>query len=221
MDTYNKILKIFDSFAHEHYEVMRIEKGEQDQIAQITSTQEKFPMLYVTPISNSYDDFVNSFTIRVYCYDRLTKDRKNYNNITSKTNQILNDLDVFLRNNVDLSITIESLNYAVPFHDTMMSNVAGWYVDVSLISPAYSECGIPFANTPYLDDICYEGSIQPYQTIIIEDLEGNEIGRTIQPYRPVVKIVVDCKGAETFNLIDEYENKIITEGGDEIQVDDY
>ena len=216
--TYNKILRIVDAFGEAHNEVRRVLKGEYDQMGVLSSEGEAFPCLYITPQFNVYDDFVNEYEIRVHCYDRLTKDRLNYNNVISKTATILSDLDAYLRTNTDQPLDLESVSSATPFSNTLQDEVAGWYMDIRISAASYTECSIPFNETPYLDDICYEGAVQPYQTIIVRDQDGDVIKTVVQPYRPRVYITVECTGEITdYVITDEFGNPITDEFGNKIK----
>ena len=215
--TYNKILRIIEAFGEAHNEVKRVLKGEYDQMGVLTANGEAFPCLYITPQFNMYDDFVNEYEIRVHCYDRITKDRLNYNNIMSKTATILSDLDAYLRTSADQPLDLEEASSATPFANTLEDEVAGWYMDIRITAPSYTECAIPFKETPYLDDICYEGSVQPYQTIIIKDLDGHIVKTSVLPYKPIVYITVNCSGETEYIITDEFGNPIVDEFSNKIK----
>ena len=157
--TYNGVLNILESFASSHIDVRRFVAEDEDQMSEITSKDEQFPMMFVAPINNIYDWQINQYELRVYVYDRIMKDRSNINDIRSKTNQILNDLDVWLRKYDQLPFEITNVSIAYPFSSELMTDVSGWYFDVVLDIPSYEVCKIPFENpvviTGYTCDIQY------------------------------------------------------------------
>lgn len=148
--TYNEIIRYLRIFAEEHADVQRFEEEDEDQMSALTSMEEKFPMMFITPISNLFDYDLNNYRLRIYCYDRLTKDRENNTNIRSKTNQILNDLDVWLRKEPTLPFEIDTSTSAQPFSSELMTDVTGWYIEVQIDNPSFSVCDIPFNNIPQL-----------------------------------------------------------------------
>lgn len=158
--TYNQIIQYLEEFADKHIDVMRFEEEDEDQMSSITSMDEKFPMMFVTPTGSSFGYDMNDYSLRIYCYDRLTKDRSNSTNIRSKTNQILNDLDVWLRKEPTLPFEISDVTDAQPFSSELMAGVSGWYIDVLIDSPSFSVCEIPFSEVPKLPlGVCVGPSI--------------------------------------------------------------
>jgi hypothetical protein len=157
--TYNGVLNILESFASAHMDVRRFVAEDEDQMSEMTSKEELFPMMFVAPINNIYDWEINQYELRIYVYDRLMKDRSNINDIRSKTNQILNDLDVWLRKYNQLPFEVTNVSTAYPFSSELMTDVTGWYFDVVLDIPSYEPCKIPFENpvviTGYTCDIQY------------------------------------------------------------------
>jgi len=168
--TYNGLLNILESFASSHIDVRRFVAEDEDQMSEITSKDEEFPMMFVAPINNIYDWQINQYELRIYVYDRIMKDRSNINDIRSKTNQILNDLDVWLRKYDQLPVEITNVSVAYPFSSELMTDVTGWYFDVVIDIPSYETCKIPFISTPvitgYTCDVSYSN-----QFITCEDLD--------------------------------------------------
>lgn len=214
--TYNEIIRYLKEFADKHLDVMRFEEEDEDQMSSVTSMDEKFPMMFVTPTGSSFGYDMNDYSLRIYCYDRLTKDRKNSTNIRSKTNQILNDLDVWLRKESTLPFEITDVTDAQPFSSELMANVSGWYIDVLIDSPSFSVCEIPFSEKPILplgvceDSVLFEKdcsnatvnindltwSVSPGGglTLVIEDKSGTTLPvNNNTPGVLVVEDVVDLK----------------------------
>lgn len=181
--TYNSIIKYLKGFATQHLDVKRFAEEDEDQMSSITSMEELFPMIFVTPIDSSFDYDLNEYSFRIYCYDRLMKDRSNIQNARSKTNLILNDLDVWLRKESELPFEITDVTYAQPFSSELMSDVTGWYIEVRIDNPSFSVCEIPFENTPELplgvcDGIPIETDKCPLGKYMIFDIEisgGTEV----------------------------------------------
>lgn len=148
--TYNEIIAYIRSFSNEHLDVKRFAEEDEDQMSSVTAMDEKFPMIFATPTGNEFDYEINGYTLRIYCYDRLMKDRSNSTNIRSKTNQILNDLDVWLRKESSLPFEIDEISNVTPFSSELMTDVTGWYIDLTIDVPSYSVCNIPFNTLPLI-----------------------------------------------------------------------
>lgn len=177
--TYNEIIAYLRSFSNEHLDVQRFAEEDEDQMSSITSMDEKFPMIFATPTGNEFDYEINGYTLRVYCYDRLTKDRENNTNIRSKTNQILNDLDVWLRKESSLPFEIDEISNVTPFSSELMTDVTGWYIDLTIDVPSYSVCDIPFNNLPLIPSYDCDDNDGDYY-LKCGDLEDCSIIKDIQ-----------------------------------------
>jgi hypothetical protein len=183
--TYNGVLNILNSFAEAHLDIKRFIAEDEDQMSELTSKGESFPVLFVAPVTNTYDYQINQYNLRLYVYDRLTKDRSNINDIRSKTNQILNDLDVWLRKYDQLPFEITDISIAYPFSSELMTDVTGWYIDIVIDIPSYEPCKIPFNNpvviTGYTCDIQYTNDYLTCDTLedcpVVQDIQ-NELSKT-------------------------------------------
>lgn len=168
--TYNSIIKYLKEFATQHLDVKRFAEEDEDQMSSITSMEELFPMIFVTPIDSSFDYDLNEYSFRIYCYDRLVKDRSNIQNVRSKTNLILNDLDVWLRKESELPFEVTDVTYAQPFSSELMVDVSGWYIEVRIDNPSFSVCEIPFSNVPELPlGICNDNiDVKKYYDVYVD-----------------------------------------------------
>lgn len=159
--TYNEIIQHIKLFAFEHMDIYRFVAEDEDQLSVITSKAELFPMVFVSPVNNRFDWQIDNYVLRIYCYDRVMKDRSNVINAQSRTNQILNDLNIWLRKDPSLPFEIETATSIYPFSNQLMTQVTGWYMDVTLSVPSYSYCDIPFENKPKLPIGVCEDSYAP------------------------------------------------------------
>jgi len=157
--SYNGILNTLEAFASAHPEIYRFIAEDEDQMSEMTSKDEAFPIMFVAPIDNTYDFQMNEYRLRIYAYDRLMKDRSNVNDCRSRADKILNDLDVWLKEYDQLPFEVDSVSFAYPFSSELMTDVTGWYIEVTIQSPSYSVCDIPFLTpviiTGYTCDIQY------------------------------------------------------------------
>lgn len=148
--TYNGIINVIESFANAHLDIKRFIAEDEDQMSVLTSQQTAFPLMFIAPTSNVYDYQINQVSMRTYVYDRLLKDRSNITDIRSKTNQILNDFDVWLRKETELPFEISTISNAFTFSSELMTDVTGWYMDITIDIPSYETCKIPFSTAPVI-----------------------------------------------------------------------
>lgn len=157
--TYNGVLNILQEFADKHYDIRRFIAEDEDQMSEMTSKNDAFPIMFVAPEVNTFDYQSNTFSMKVFVYDRLLKDRSNVTDLRSKTNQILNDLDVWLRKEADLPFEITSISTAYSFSSELMTDVTGWNFSITIDIPSYEVCSIPFISPPIISgftcDIVY------------------------------------------------------------------
>lgn len=157
--TYNGIINILESFANAHLDVRRFASEDEDQMSEITSKEDAFPMMFVAPEVNTFDLTVNTMSFKIFVYDRLLKDRTNITDIRSKTNQIIADLDIWLRDEDELPIEITDITTAYTFSSELMTDVTGWWVGITVDVPSSKVCNIPFDPAPVVSgwtcDISY------------------------------------------------------------------
>lgn len=177
--SYNGILNTLQAFAESHPDIYRFIAEDEDQMSEMTSKDEAFPIMFVAPIDNTYDFQMNEYRLRIYAYDRLMKDRSNVNDCRSRADKILNDLDVWLKEYDQLPFEVDSVSFAYPFSSELMTDVTGWYIEVTIQSPSYSVCDIPFLTpviiTGYTCDIQYTNEF-----LTCSDLEDCPVIENIQ-----------------------------------------
>lgn len=148
--TYNEIIQYLELFSSEHLDIFRFVAEQEEQMSEQTTKEELFPMLFVSPITNLFDYQIDEIRLKVFCYDRLMKDRSNIINAQSRTSQILNDLNVWLREESALPFELSFSTNVYPMNSSLMTDVAGWYMEITLSIPSYTICEIPFKNKPIM-----------------------------------------------------------------------
>ena len=181
--TYIRILNAIELFSKEHLQVKRFASDFPSQMPNFATETEAFPILFVSPTSTIFDMNTTTFTIDVYCFDIIQKDRANINSILSDTNQILSDFNRWILDGdpygfdiIDISPTAE------PIDNALLDYAAGWKMTVTLVASTYGVCEIPFNNMPIIisevNNIIYSN----YLTEAPEDgnLYGREDGEWVQ-----------------------------------------
>ena len=166
--TYLKVLQILESFASAHLQVLRFKSDFLEQLQNFSNEEETFPIMWVAPQNGvlSDNDFthMNRFTLTVYALDLIQEDRANINVILNNTSLILNDLQLFLKQDIP-GIEVINVSTITPINNYLMDRVAGWQMTLTVEVETYSHCDIPFANPPvishFVNDIIYNSFIGP------------------------------------------------------------
>lgn len=152
--TYLKYLQILESFASEHIEVRRFASDFYEQLQNFTTKGKSFPVLYVVPQPSvfSADQFadLNLFTVDVYCFDIIAKDRSNINTILGTTSLILNDLHKWLKDGDIPGVEVITSSQVTPMNNSQLDYLAGWKITITSEVETYSVCQIPFENSPVI-----------------------------------------------------------------------
>jgi hypothetical protein len=147
--SYLRLLNIIETFASSYLGVERFGSDFYEQLSDFSSKGESFPLLYVAPDINTYSENTNNFNLRVYCVDRMEKDRSNVSEVLSMTDKVLNDLVIWINDNnfgVDINLPVTS----TPINNPLMDNVIGRYMDIDVFVASYGECEIPFITSPVI-----------------------------------------------------------------------
>jgi len=166
--SWEQIRQVIELFSEEHFMIKRFYSDYEDQLSTYSTLGEDFPVLYMTPVDGVMGYTQNMLSIRFYCFDRIIRDRTNWNGVVSDTHRCLNDLYKFLQSpNVEL-IDTELEASILPINDATMDYVAGWYMDVDISLDTYSDCFIMIDGVPTFD---WYNKIDFIKYLTCDDLE--------------------------------------------------
>lgn len=147
--SYIKLLNAFESFANAHLQIKRFESDFAEQMPNFATENEKFPILFVAPDNSIFDENANQFTLTVYCFDVIEKDRSNINTILSDTNTILNDVYRWFKDEELPGIDIiGDAPVSTPLNNALLDYCAGWQMVITFDVDTYGLCEIPLSDTP-------------------------------------------------------------------------
>jgi len=114
-------LLIMDECHHYPAEVNKtfLEAGSFDKVLALSATPEredglhlpfleKYPIVYIVPVSALATENTNDFILEIYCFDIIQKDRENINVILSDCQQILYDLYTYFINSNDYDFSLSN-----------------------------------------------------------------------------------------------------------------
>ena len=140
--TYFEIIKRLETFCNNHLQVQKFGADFEEQLPNFATQDEKYPIVFVSPVSVSNGENLNTFSIEVRCLDIIQKDRANIINILSDTQLILNDIYLELQTGTDLSIDIVN-DSLTPLNNDLLDYAAGWVMSLDLEVETYCVTDIP------------------------------------------------------------------------------
>jgi hypothetical protein len=146
--SWEQIRQVIELFSEEHFMIKRFYSDYEDQLSTYSTLGEDFPVLYMTPVDGVMGYTQNTLNIRFYCFDRIIRDRSNWNGIVSDTHRCLNDLYKFIQSPGVELIDTELEASILPINDATMDYVAGWYIDIEVSLDTYSDCFIMVDGVP-------------------------------------------------------------------------
>jgi hypothetical protein len=227
MISYLQAVNVIKTFADDHLQINRFDFEFKEQMQNLATLNEAYPFLYVVPLASDTITNVNEFEVEIYCVDRLQKDRTNVNYIVSDTNQILNDLVLWLEEGQD-DIEIVGTATQTPINNDLLDYVGGWVLRVRLQVEKIGLCEIPLGGEmpppPTCENATFQNSDESFVTTIAsgdtytsEDVtvnvyDQNEtfLGTATNPSNVDFNVVVELEpcppsevNAEAINSLDE------------------
>ena len=144
--SYNVLQSKIEAFCDNHYQVKKFGGEFYSEINNFATQDEKFPIIFSSPVAQRVSDNVIEFDMDIYCLDIIKKDRTNLNNILSDTNLILNDLHLFFKLGEDSSVDVIDGTSLTPINNSLLDYAAGWVMRITFEVTNYGPCQIPFID---------------------------------------------------------------------------
>jgi hypothetical protein len=154
--SYIRLLNAFESFSNAHLQIKRFASDFPEQVPNFGTEKENYPILFVSPNNTIFDENANQFTVDVYCFDIIEKDRININTILSDTNTILNDVYRWFKDGEIFGIdVITDTPTCTPINNGLLDYAAGWQMSITFVVDTYGICEIPFNESPVvITEVC-------------------------------------------------------------------
>jgi hypothetical protein len=232
MISYLQAVNVIKSFADQNYFINRFDFEFKEQMQNLATLNEAYPFLYVVPLASDTITNVNEFEVEIYCVDRLQKDRTNVNYVVSDTNQILNDLVLWLEEGQD-DIEIVGTATQTPINNDLLDYVGGWVLRVRLQVEKIGLCEIPLGGEmpppPTCENATFQNSDESFVTTIAsgdtytsEDItvnvyDQNEtfLGTATNPSNVDFNVVVElepptCESASIHNTDNSFQQVLVS-----------
>lgn len=154
MTSYWSLLNKLETFFNNHVQVKKFGGEFREQMPNFSTLDERYPLVYVVPTSETSGMNTNVFTMDVYCVDIIQKDRANINTILSDTQLILNDLYLYYTDGGDLSVDVIGDPTMTPLNNFDLDYVAGWVGNFTFEVNQYSVCEIPVYPIEPVENEC-------------------------------------------------------------------
>lgn len=208
MTSYISLLSKIEAFCNAHLQIKKYGGEFREQMPNFATKDEKYPVVFVTPTSDTEALNTNQFTVDIYCVDIIQADRANLNSIISDCQLILKDMYVYYTNDNDVEIDVVGTASMTPLNNQDLDYVAGWVMSITFEVASYGDCAIPMnpinPNPPIVcedatvrnSDSTYLETVVSGGTLILPDTTYNFIvnGVTTSVTIPSIK-------DETFNIV--------------------
>lgn len=143
MTSWISLLNKIEDFCDMHLQIQKFGGEFREQMPNFATQDEKYPIIYVEPVSTNETLDLTQFVVNIYCVDIIQKDRANINTILSDCHLILRDLYLNFHDGSDLKIDIISEPSMTPLNNLDLDYVAGWVMSVTFEVETANVCEIP------------------------------------------------------------------------------
>ena len=142
MTSYQKVIDTLETFCNSHLQIQKFGADFVEQLPNFATQDEKYPIIFVSPVGETNGDITNILSIEIRCLDIIQKDRANITTILSDTALILNDIYLNLNTGDDWTIDVIG-NSKAPLNNDLLDYCAGWVMSLDLEVQTYCETQIP------------------------------------------------------------------------------
>ena len=199
MTSYITLLSKIEQFCNAHLQIKKYGGEFREQMPNFSTKDEKYPIVFVEPLSDLEDLNTNQFSINVYCVDIIQKDRANLNTILSDCQLILKDMYVYYINDMDAQLDVVGTATMTPLNNYDLDYVAGWVMGITFEVATYGPCEIPMNPITPIPVECQDGSVEnsdqsytdtvasggllvlPDVRLVVYDEDGNVLSDAMYP----------------------------------------
>ena len=143
MNSLQAIIDHIEQFYNSHLQVKKVGSDFKEQLFNFATQDEKYPIVFIVPVSVNPADNTSEFNFDIYCFDIIQKDRANIITILSDTQQILNDLFVYFTYSNDYSFDVIGVPNFQPLNNDLLDYAAGYVMNITLTVNDWTNCAVP------------------------------------------------------------------------------
>jgi hypothetical protein len=216
MTSYIKILQKLDAFCTAHLQIKKFMGEFREQMPNFSTMDERYPIVFASPISDVEDLNTNQFTLEIYCVDIIQKDRANLNTIVSDCHLILKDLFIYYRDDNDADLDVVGTASISFVNNFDLDYVAGAVMTITFEVAGYGSCEIPMLPITPTHNDCEPA------TLIVRDSDGNVLYTlTVDSGATETQVIADSTAVlkdTDGNVLSTTE--ILAEGSEDIEAPD-
>lgn len=143
MTSYQALINEITDFYNNHIQVKKVGSDFKEQMFNFATKDEKYPIVFIVPLSANATENTNEFTLEIYCFDIIQKDRENINVILSDCQQILYDLYTYYINSTNYNFDMADAPTFDPLNNDLLDYAAGWVMTATFIVNNWTNCAVP------------------------------------------------------------------------------
>lgn len=147
MISYQALTDEIIAFYNAHLQVKKVGSDFQEQLFNFATKNEKYPIVFIVPVDVVAGENTSDFTLDIFCFDIIQKDRANITTILSDCHQILNDLYLnYTFSLTDTDFDVIGIPSFTPLNNDLLDYAAGWVMNITFTMPSWTDCQIPKQN---------------------------------------------------------------------------
>ena len=180
MTSYQALINKIEAFYNDHLQVKKVGSDFNEQLPNFATKDERYPLVFITPIVASTTMDVNTISLEVYCLDIIQKDRANITVILSDCHQILVDLINYFNFGDDYSFDIVGSPSITPLNNQLLDYAAGWVMTLDVDISNWTNCQVPLQLPVVVgcDTISVTYTLEGEEPVTVEvESSGTENGK--------------------------------------------
>jgi hypothetical protein len=180
MTSYQALINKIEAFYNDHLQVKKVGSDFNEQLPNFATKDERYPLVFITPIVASTTMDVNSISLEVYCLDIIQKDRANITVILSDCHQILVDLINYFNFSNDYSFDIVGSPSITPLNNQLLDYAAGWVMNLDVDISNWTNCQVPLKLPVVVgcDTISVTYTLVDEEPVTVEVVWTEEMGQS-------------------------------------------
>jgi len=143
MNSYIGLINKLEAFCNTHAMVLRFGADFVEQMPNFATLSEEFPIVYMSPVSKVLGNTLHTFTVDIYCWDIIQKDRANINTCLSDTDLILTDIWTSFLDGTDYTINVIGTPFITPLNNGLLDYTVGNVMRLNIEVDTYCPEAIP------------------------------------------------------------------------------
>ena len=137
------IINKIEKFCNDHEQIKKFGSDFEEQMQNFATQNELYPFVYLVPQGITPLENTNIYTVDIYCWDIIQKDRANASTITSDTGLIVLDIYRYVKYGNDYSYDILNTPIVTPLNNGLLDYTIGNVIRLDIEIGTYCPEDIP------------------------------------------------------------------------------